>query len=51
MELQGDVTRGQMVLEKRDFVLSSLKHNVDIIKTVETEKVKKLFMSAFEKKQ
>ena len=51
MELQGELTRGQMVIEKRKFVPTAQKLNVDIIKSVETEKVKHLFMSAFEKRQ
>ena len=51
MELQGEITRGQMVIEKRSFLEeASEKHNVDIIKSIETEKMKQLFMSAFEKK-
>ena len=48
MELQGEITRGQMVIEKRSFLEASKKHNVDIIKSIETEKMKQLFMSAFE---
>ena len=50
MELQGEITRGQMVIEKRSFLETSKKHNVDIIKSIETEKMKQLFMSAFGKK-
>ena len=51
MELQGEITRGQMVIEKRSFLEdASKKHNVDIIKSIETEKMKQLFMSAFGKK-
>lgn len=51
MELQGEITRGQMVIEKRSFLETSKKHNVDIIKSIETEKMKQLFMSAFEGKK
>ena len=51
MELQGEITRGQMVIEKRSFLETSKKHNVDIIKSIETEKMKQLFMSAFEGKR
>ena len=52
MELQGEITRGQMVIEKRSFLEdASKKHNVDIIKSIETEKMKQLFMSAFEGKK
>ena len=50
MELTGEYTRGQMVVEKRADASDKLRANVDIIRNLETPEVQRIFLNSFENK-
>ena len=50
MELTGEHTRGQMVVEKRVDCSDKLRGNVDIIQTLETTEVQRILFTSFDDK-
>ena len=48
MELTGEYTRGQMVVEKRVDASKDVHANLEIIRTLETTEVQRILYSAFD---
>ena len=50
VELTGECTRGQMVVEKRVDCSEDIRPNVDIIRTLEASKVQEILFMSFDNK-
>jgi inosine-uridine nucleoside N-ribohydrolase len=53
VELHGEHTRGQMVIEKRNFAPdnASRRHNINVVTTMDLDKVKNLLETTFQADQ
>ena len=50
IEMQGEQTRGQMVIERRSWAMKDNEPNLDIVREFHKEKLEDIFMSSFAKK-